>query len=985
MLFDGNALVHRAFHALPPLTVSKTGEMINAVYGFANTLLKVLAELKPTHWAVAFDRPTPTFRHEMFKEYKAQRPATPDELKGQIKRVHQLVDAFHIPIFEMDGFEADDVLGTLSQQASNHNIETIIVTGDNDMLQLVSPAVKALAPKRTFNDTVLYDEEAVKQKYGIPPEQITDFKALLGDVSDNIPGVPGIGEKTAARLIQQFGSLEEIYSHIEDVTPSKLQATLNDHRAQAFQSKELVTIVRDVPINLNLEACQVSNYDRSEVAKLFRELEFINLLPRLPREGWEGTSPSPTKGTYQIVNTEASLNELVSQLEQASQIAIELETTLASSLSLQGRGIKGEGLSAELVGIAVSPAPGKAFYIPLSLPSFRDSSVAELALSGEILRGVYPERDSSVASLPQNDRGRELFHQNDRGSEMFPQNDSQSEGFSHNDSNFCHPEPFASLEGKLREGSQDNKLDLLPRAPAIARLKPILESVTTGKIAYNGKRVMTMFANYGVKVGNLNFDSMLAAYLLGEKNLGLKALAFNKLGVEIAGGVEGKKQSSVATLKTEQVADYACARAEIMWRLRDVLKEELCQQGLWQLFSEVEMPLVPVLAAMERNGIVLNTDLFRKMSLGLGRELLKLEAEIYNSVGHKFNINSPKQLGKVLFEELRLPGARKTKSGYSTEASVLEALRGVHPVIELVLEYRQLSKLKSTYIDALPALINHETGRVHTKFNQTGTTTGRLSSSEPNLQNIPVRGELGNKIRKAIIAPPGSCFLSADYSQIDLRALAHLSQDTGLIAAFARDEDIHTVTASKIFNVPETEVTPDMRRNAKTVNFGVIYGMSDYGLEQATNLSRGEAVQFIALYFDKYPRVKEYIEATKEQARKLGYVQTVLGRRRFIPEINSPNRQIREATERMAINAPVQGTSADIIKIAMINLHLEMERRKLNTKMLLQIHDELIFEVPEEEVEEMKSLVGELMPQAMKLCVPLKIDIKLGKNWGEMA
>jgi len=394
--------------------------------------------------------------------------------------------------------------------------------------------------------------------------------------------------------------------------------------------------------------------------------------------------------------------------------------------------------------------------------------------------------------------------------------------------------------------------------------------------------------------------------------------------------------------------------------------------------------LIPVLVAMERNGILLDTNLLREMSLELSQQLVKLEKEIYSSVGHQFNINSPQQLGKVLFEELRLPQSRKTKSGYSTEASVMEALRGVHPVIELVLQYRQLNKLKSTYIDALPALINRKTGRVHTTFNQTGTATGRLSSSDPNLQNIPVRGELGNKIRKAIIAPLGAYLLSGDYSQIDLRVLAHLSQDAGLIAAFAQDEDIHAATASRLFGIAKEEITPEMRRNAKTVNFGVIYGMSDYGLEQATKLSREEASRFIALYFEKYPKVKEYLEATKEQARKLGYVQTVLGRRRFLPEINSSNRVVREAAERMAINAPVQGSSADIIKIAMINLHREMEKRKLKSRMLLQIHDELLFEVPEGEVEEMRSLVAELMPRAFSLSVPLKVDIKLGRNWGEM-
>jgi len=889
LLFDGNALVHRAFHALPPLTQPKTGELVNAVYGFASTLLKVFADFKPTHWAVAFDRPTPTFRHEIFEEYKAQRPATPEELKGQIKKVHQLVEAFHIPIFEIDGFEADDVLGTLSKQADDQGIETIIVTGDNDMLQAVLPRVKALAPRRTFTDTILYDEQAVEQKYGIKPDQLADLKALAGDVSDNIPGVPGVGKMTATKLLQQYGSLQGIYDHIEDIMPSKLQNTLREYRAQAFRSKELSTIVKDVPIKLDLKTCQVSHYDRSEVARLFQELEFINLLPRLPQMQAEISQPSAVK-SY-MVNTETALEQLISELGKAQDFAVEVETT-------------GEkAMMADLIGIAISPAQGRAFYIPLG-------------------------------------------HQ---GLNQPPQ---------------------------------------LPLTQVAARLKPILENASIGKIAYNGKNVMAVLAGCGVKLENLSFDSMLAAYLLGEKSLGLKALAFNKLGVEIVTPAEltgtGKKQSSLSLLDVNRVADHAYASVNTLWGLRENLETELQQQGLWQLFTEVEMALIPVLVAMESDGILLDTDLLREMSLEMGKELLRLEKEIYSSVGHQFNINSPQQLGKVLFEDLKLPQSRKTKTGYSTEASVMEALRGVHPVIEFILQYRQLSKLKSTYVDALPALINHKTGRVHTNFNQTGTATGRLSSSDPNLQNIPIRTELGNKIRKAIIAPPGAHLLSADYSQIDLRVLAHLSQDPGLIAAFAQDEDIHASTASKLLGIPEEEVTPEMRRNAKTVNFGVIYGMSDYGLEQATNLSREEAAQFIALYFEKYPRVKEYLEATKEQARKLGYVQTVLGRRRFLPEINSANRMVREAAERMAINAPVQGSSADIIKIAMINLHREIERRNLKSKMLLQIHDELLFEMPEDEVAEMKSLVSELMPRAVELNVPLKIDIKLGKNWGEM-
>jgi DNA polymerase-1 len=889
LLFDGNALVHRAFHALPPLTQHKTGELVNAVYGFASTLLKVFADFEPTHWAVAFDRPTPTFRHEMFEEYKAQRPATPDELKSQIRKVHQLVEAFHIPVFEIDGFEADDVLGTLSKQADEQGIETIIVTGDNDMLQTVLPRVKALAPRRTFTDTILYDEQAVEQKYGIKPEQLPDLKALAGDVSDNIPGVPGVGEKTATRLLQQYGSLQGIYDHIEDIAPVRLQNTLHEHRAQAVQSKELSTIVKDVPIKLDLKTCQVSHYDRNEVARLFQELEFINLLPRLPQTKAESYQPSAVKP--QIVNTETSLEQVIGELEKARGLAIEVETT-------------GEkAMMADLIGMAISPAQGEAFYIPLG-------------------------------------------HQ---GLDQPPQ---------------------------------------LTPARVTARLKPVLENASIGKVAHNGKYVTEVLTGCGVELENLNFDPMLAAYLLGEKSLGLKALAFNKLGVEIAAVAEltgtGKKQSSLALLEANRVAGYTCASVNVLWSLRETLEDELRQQGLWQLFTEVEMALVPVLVAMETNGILLDTDLLREMSLEMGKELLRLEKGIYSSVGHQFNINSPQQLGKVLFEDLNLPQSRRTKTGYSTEASVMEALRGVHPVIEFILEYRQLSKLKSTYVDALPALINRKTGRVHTTFNQTGTTTGRLSSSDPNLQNIPIRTEMGNKIRKAIIAPPGTYLLSADYSQIDLRVLAHLSQDPSLIAAFARDEDIHATTASKIFGVHTDAVSTEMRRNAKTVNFGVIYGMSDYGLEQATNLSREEAAQFIALYFEKYPKVKEYLEATKEQARKLGYVQTVLGRRRFVPEINSANRMVREAAERMAINAPVQGSSADIIKIAMINLYREMEKRNLRSKMLLQIHDELLFEVPEGEVVEMKALVSDLMPRAFELRIPVKIDIKLGRNWAEM-
>jgi DNA polymerase-1 len=898
VLFDGSALVHRAFHALPPLTVSKTGEMISVVYGFAIMLLKVVNELKPSHYVIAFDKAAPTFRHQMFDQYKAQRPKTPDELVGQLGRLRQLVEVFHIPIFELDGYEADDVLGALSHQASQKDIDTIIVTSDADAMQLVSPRVKVLYPKPrgSFSDTMLYDEAAVSQKYGVEPEQIADFKGLAGDASDNIPGVPNVGPVTAAKLIQQFRSIDHIYAHIDEVTPTKLRDTLRQNEAIARQSKELATIVTQTPVTLNLDDCRVSQYERHQVTELFRELEFFSLLPRLPEV--EDVAPRTTarvkaerQQAYHIIYTTPALDELVSRLSAAKSFTFDLETTSLNPMLT------------ELVGISLSLAPDEAYYIPI---------------------------------------------------------------------------------GHVGWG----QVEQLPLGQVIDRLRLPLEDAALAKLAHNGKYDMTVLAEHGITVNNLTFDTMLAAYLLGEKSLGLKALAFGRLGIEMTPITDligsGARQLSMSQVEVKQAADYACADADMTLRLAELLDPELRQQGLWQLFSEVEMPLVPVLVSMERNGVALDAELLREMSYRLGEQLLKLEAEIYDCVGHRFNINSSQQLSAVLFQELRLPPTHKTKGGYSTSASVLEELRGTHPIIEFILDYRQLTKAKSTYIDALPGLINHKTGRVHTSFNQTRTATGRLSSSEPNLQNIPIRGELGKQVRKAFIAPQGFYLLAGDYSQIDLRALAHLSQDESLLGAFHQDEDIHAATAAQLFGVDAPQVTPDMRRVAKTVNFGVIYGMSEYGLEQATDLSREEAAQFIAAYFDKHPGVRQYIESTKKQARDIGYVQTLLGRRRSIPEVESPNRQVREAAERMAINMPVQGTSADIIKVAMINLDREIGKHQFKTKMLLQVHDELVFEVPEEELELMCRLVPEIMATAIELSVPLKVDIKVGNNWGEM-
>ncbi|MFC1970956.1 DNA polymerase I [Chloroflexota bacterium] len=909
VLFDGNAIVHRAYHAFQatkyrqaiPLTVSKTGEVVSAVYGFALMLLKVLDDLKPTHYAIAFDKKGPTFRHQLFDRYKAHRPPTPEDLIDQIGRVKQLVEAFRIPVFEIHNYEADDALGTLSRQASQQGIDTIIVSGDADTMQLVSPRVKVLYPKagKTFSDTMLFDEDAVREKYGVGPEYIADLKAMMGDPSDNLPGIPGVGGKTAVKLIQQFGTLEDVYKNLDEVTPPKLQDLLRQNEDTARQSKELVTIVTRTPVTLNLDDCRVSQFDRKRVTELFRELEFFRLLPKLPGAEVEAVAESTSvqvenkilQGDYHIVASTGALDEMLSRLSSAKSLAFDTETTGLNPMS------------ARLVGISLSLSPGEAYYIPV----------------GHVI---------------------------------------------------------------LDEVTQ------LPLEQVVSRLKPILEETELAKLAHNGKYDMMVLAECGVSVNNLAFDSMIAAHLLGEKSLGLKALAFSKLGIEMT-PIEsligsGAKQLSMSQVDIKQAAEYACTDADMTFRLAELLGTELNQQGLWQLFTKVEMPLVPVLLLMERQGVALDTGLLGSMSQQLSEQVAALVNSIYDRVGHEFNINSPQQLGRVLFDELKLPTMRKGKSHYSTDAAVLGEFRKDYPIAGDILEYRQLTKIKSTYIDSLPELVNSKTGRIHTSFNQTRTTTGRLSSSEPNMQNIPIRGELGGQVRQAFVAPPSSYLLGGDYSQIDLRALAHLSQDESLLNAFLHDEDIHAATAAQLFGVEASQVTPDMRRLAKTVNFGVIYGMSDYGLEQATELSREEASWFIKAYFEKYPGVKKYLDATKEQARQHGYVQTLLGRRRFIPDINSSNRQVREGAERMAINMPVQGTSADIIKVAMLNLYGEMINRGLKSKMLLQVHDELVFEVPDEEMEMMRRLVPEVMSAAVELGVPLKVDTKEGRNWGEM-
>ncbi len=894
MLMDGHALVHRAFHALPPLTINRTGEPIGAVYGFASALIKVLEELKPTHCAIAFDRPTPTFRHLQFEDYKAQRAATPDELRVQFKRIRELVEAFGIPAFEMDGYEADDVLGTLSRLATEQGIDTIILTGDTDEVQLVSPMVKALLPRGMFSDTILYDEARVKERYGVTPSQIADFKGLKGDPSDNIPGVPRIGEKTASKLLQQFGTVDNMYAHIEEVTPPKTRDILKEYEDQARQSVDLARIVTDVPLELNLQHCERSAYDRDKVVALFRELEFSSLLERLSKDTDGGAIPTAAADEveleYVTVTSEAELDELIKEIRKVGTLAFDTETTSLNAME------------AQLVGVSLSTTPGKAYYIPVG----------------------------------------------------------------------------------HREGDQ------LPFDMVMNKLSPIFTDEGVRKIGHNANYDMMILENCDVPVHGLANDSMLAAFLAGEKALGLKPLSFERLGVEMtpisALIGTGSKQITMDKVVIGDAAPYACADADMTLRLSQLLEGEVKGQGLWNLLTDIEMPLVPVLVRMQRNGVAVDVELLRKMSSELSERMGELETRIHGYAGHGFNINSSQQLGDVLFKELKLPSAKRTKSGYSTDASVLEGLVDVHPIAQSVLDYRQITKLKSTYLDALPNMVNSKTGRIHTSFNQTGSVTGRVSSNDPNLQNIPVRSELGGQVRTAFIAEgtPDCLLLAADYSQVDLRVLAHISEDENLVQAFQKGEDIHASTASQVYGVSIDNVDAEMRRIAKVINFGIVYGISGFGLSARTSLSQEEANRFISGYFEKYPRVKEYMDNTKRQAKDKGYVETVLGRRRYLPEIKASNHQVRAAAERMAINMPVQGTSAEVIKLAMIQMQERMDKESMRTKMILQVHDELIFEVPKEELEDLASLTQEVMPHALELNIPLKVDIKTGFNWGEM-
>jgi DNA polymerase I len=890
-LIDGSALAYRSYFAFirNPLINSK-GENTSAVFGYTRTLLDILGQEKPEYMAVAFDTPEPTFRHERFADYKATRQKMPDEMSVQLPRLKEVTEALGVTLIELAGFEADDVMGTLAKQAEREGLKTYLVTADKDLMQLVSPHVKIYSLRRVDNQQEILDPVGVQQKFGVPPERVIDVLALMGDSSDNIPGVRGIGEKTAVKLIQDYGDLETVLAKAAEIKPKGVADKILANIDMARLSQELATIHLDVPLPYSPTALALRPRDAARLTALFQDLEFGSLVRQV------AVHTEADHHGYQLIRSRVEFDRLCQTLRTLERFAIDTETTDL------------EPLKAELVCVSLAWLAGEAYCVPLQFPED-----------------------------PQPDDG-----------------------------------------------------DYVLKA-----LKPILENPTILKCGQNIKYDMLVLSGHGIELQGVDFDTMVASYVVNPSGrqhnldaLALEYLQIKKIPITDLIG-SGRAQRTMREVPIEDVARYACEDADVTWRLRDLLEAKLKETATWDLFQRVEIPLIVVLKEMEQAGVCLDVPLLRQMSQEMDRQLLTLTQDIHALAGEIFNINSTQQLGRILFEKLEIHKAqglkrvRKTKTGYSTDVAALEQFKD-HPLVQKMLEYRQLAKLKSTYVDALPQLINPRTGRVHTSYNQTVAATGRLSSSDPNLQNIPARTELGREIRKAFIAETADrCLLSADYSQIELRILAHLSQDATLIESFRSGEDVHRRTASKIFAVPPEQVTAEQRARAKTINFGVIYGMGPTRLARENDIALGEAKRFIEAYFATYPGVHRYTVESINKAREQGYVTTLLGRRRYLPELFSDNPGIRVAAENMAINTPVQGSSADLIKLAMINIRERLQREGLSAQMLLQVHDELVFEVPVAELEAVKPLVVEEMERAIQLDVPIQVEVGAGRNWFE--
>ncbi|MGB7874201.1 MAG: DNA polymerase I [Anaerolineales bacterium] len=919
-LIDGHALAYRMYFALTAggsnqRWQTSKGEPTAGTYGFARELMRIMEQEKPEYMAVAFDTGK-TFRHEMFSEYKATRAKMPEDLRPQIERIREMVDIFNLPRLEMEGYEADDVLGSVARVAAEQGLGVKIITGDRDLLQLVNErtAVYVAGDDKTY----VTDEDVANSKFGIPPHQVIDYKAIVGDKSDNIPGILGVGEKTALRLLEKYGTLDEIYAHLGEVE-KRWRTKLEEGKESAYMSRDLATIHTDLPVKLDLEHARADQFNSAALEAFFTELEFRTLIKKVAELSGEAPAAghaakpggqmslfgdeAPTLSTpqstvdisVQVVDTPKKLETLAAELNKADVISFDTETTSTDEMQ------------AELVGISLSLQEGTGYYIPIGHKNGQNLSVEQV----------------------------------------------------------------------------------------VSALRDPMTNPKIGKVAHNAKYDYIMLARYGLAVTPLTFDTMIAEFVIdpASRNLGLKALAFVRLGEQMTEIEEligkGKNQISMAEIDVDVAAAYAAADAEITLRLMTILREDLKRVGGMKLMEEIEMPLVTILADMEMSGILLDLDFFSTMSEELQGRLNEIVKQVYDSVGKEFNLNSTQQLSDVLFNRLRLEPpdrGKKTASGhYSTSAAVLENLRGKHEVVDWVLEHRELSKLKSTYLDALPNAVNPITGRVHTSYSQTGAVTGRLSSSNPNLQNIPIRTDLGRRVRNGFVAGPGNVLLSVDYSQIELRIVAHMAEDEGMLTAFRQGQDIHATTAGAIYSVPLDAVTKEMRRHAKAINFGLIYGMSAFGLTRSTELTLAESQDFVEAYFQKFPGVKKYLDGIRKIAAEQGYVETLLGRRRYFPMLKNPtNVNLKNREEREAINAPIQGTAADIMKIAMLKIPEALQTGGLNGTMLLQVHDEIVLECPEKELDTTARVVRETMETAYPLSIPLLTEARWGPNWGEM-
>lgn len=882
-LIDGNSLLYRSFYAIQRLSNSK-GFPTNAIYGFITMLRKMVAQHHPDFLGVVFDTKGPTVRHEAFKDYKAHRKPMPDDLVIQIPMLKKILKALNIPFLEDEKYEADDVLGSLARLAPSHQMHAVIVSTDKDLLQLVDKTTAVYNPTKDR----LLDENGVKESFGVAPTQIIDVLALWGDPSDNVPGVPGIGEKTSKALINQFGSLENMLEHLERIEKTGIKEKIMDNLDQLQLSRELVTIEKNLDVDFNPQELALSEPDYKALIPLLQEMEFSSLLSEYL------TKSDQTQSQHTVILEEARLKELVSRIKKAKCVALDTETD--SPYPTQAR----------LVGMSFSVEKNKAFYLPLGHD--------------------YPDTPAQI-----------------------------------------------------------------PKKKAFALLEDVMSNPDIRKIGQNIKYDCIVLCREGLPVKGVDMDTMVLSYLLepnwGKHNLNKLALSYLHVKAipyhEIVG--KGREEKTMNAVDIAKVAPYACQDADLAFRLSEVLWPSVCEKKLDALYRQIEQPLIPVLADMERWGVLLNPSVLERLSEELEEDLNRLQARIFDISGEEFNLNSPQQLAHILFEKLKLPSSRKTRvtKGLSTSFGILQELSRNYPIAQFALEHRQLAKLKSTYADALPLLINSETGRIHTSYNQTVTSTGRLSSSDPNLQNIPARGELGPRFRQAFIPARGHLFLSADYSQIELRVLAHLSEDEALIETFLQDQDVHQETANRVFSPSSSLFQDEQRRRAKIINFSMIYGASAFSLGKELGTSTAEAQKFIDLYFEKYPKVREFLERSVEEAKEKGYSETLFGRKRQVPELRHSDRLAQQAGRRIALNTPIQGTAADLMKKTMIDIWQDICKKGLKSKMILQVHDELVFEVPDEEQDVLEALVKKRMEAVYPLSVPLKVHLGWGINWAE--